>query len=107
MDMEKRGFFSVCDECIEHGIKCRSSWPCSFFPNIQGTPEALLPEQAVLGACVLHQIGVWISATGSRDCVKAGTYRVWCGNGLETLRSGAEFFRNTLKLKRIDGNKGK
>lgn len=71
------------------------------------TPEALLPEQAVLGACVLHQIGVWISATGSRDCVKAGTYRVWCGNGLETLRSGAEFFRNMLKLKRIDGNKGK
>ena len=71
MDMEKRSFSSVCDVGTDHQVQIfmavlssrafKALWGYCFW------------NRAVLEACVLHRVGVWISATESGDGAKAGT----------------------------------
>lgn len=78
MDMEKRGFFflfvtSALSSVSGAELRGRVLFP----PASKVLWGHCFRNRVVLEACVLHRIGVWISATGNRDCAKAGTYRVW------------------------------
>lgn len=76
--------FFCCDSYTEHRASGAHLHGCVLSSR---APRALwwrcLWNRAVLEACVLHRIGVWIFATGGRGGAEAGTYRVWWGNRLQ------------------------